>query len=71
VLAKHKSKDVNSSIFKSREWFIIDCAMTVVKEFLHAIYIFNYDCMSKDYIKLCRPRICMAKEGKEDSVKAW
>jgi hypothetical protein len=60
VLTKNGSNVVYSTIPKFREWLIINIVMNVTRFLLPRFYIFRRERLRGDYIKLCKPRTCMA-----------
>jgi hypothetical protein len=46
-------------ISKFREWLIVDYVINVVGGVLTSFYIFKGERLRDDYIKLCKPSICM------------
>jgi len=65
-MAKQGSQDVYITIPNSWEWLIVNYVINVVGAALITFYIFKGSRMWEDYIKLCRPRTCMAMHK-----KAW
>jgi hypothetical protein len=64
VLAKGGSQQVYSTIPKSREWMIVNCAVNVVGGVPLGFYIFKGQRIKKDYIQQCKPKSCMTMQKK-------
>jgi hypothetical protein len=65
-LARKGSNIVYSTIPKSREWLNINYAVNVARGVLPSFYIFRSEKLEDDYIKFCKPNICMVMQK-----RAW
>jgi len=59
-MAKWGSWDIDNTILNAHEWLIINCVVNATGATPLTFYIFKGSRMWEDYIKLCRPRTCMA-----------
>jgi hypothetical protein len=61
-LARKGSNAIYNSIPKSWEWLIVNCVVNAAKSVIPGFYIFKGEKLRDDYIRFCKPCICMAMQ---------
>jgi hypothetical protein len=61
-LAKKKSNVIYSTIPKYQEWLTVNCAINAIGGVLFSFYIFRGERLRDDYVRFCKPDICMAMQ---------